>query len=263
MNDYIIVNSSVANIYKSHTFTSELINQALIWEKLIVLSKKNNWYEIEQHDGYIGWIHEFYITDSNVHDSDILLQDQNNWYWVKDRFTSLRFMDSSELLISFGSSLPCFQHKDDFFTKLPNGKKGIININSLIKCNLNHTLENIINYSIKLIGCPYLWGGRSSYGYDCSGLIQSIYSAIGHKLPRDCSIQIKSNLLFQINKKNINKGDLIYFNENGLINHVGIFINKKQFLHSSGQVMLNSIDKNDIDFNCKLYNMVYGFYRIK
>ncbi len=76
-------------------------------------------------------------------------------------------------------------------------------------------------------------------------------------------MQIKSNLLFQINKSNVNKGDLIYFNEDGLINHVGIFINKKQFLHSSGQVMLNSIDKNDIDFNCKLYNMIFGFYRIK
>ena len=57
--------------------------------------------------------------------------------------------------------------------------------------------------------------------------------------------------------------DLIYFNKDGLINHVGIFINEKQFLHSSGQVMLNSIDENDIYFNCKLSNMIYGFYSIK
>ena len=263
MNDYMIVNSSVANIYKSYTFTSELVNQALIWEKLIILDKKNNWYKIKQKDGYVGWIHEFYIIDSDVYDSDISLQNKKNWYLIKDRLAKVKLTDSSELLISFGASLPCFQDKDNFFTILPNGEKGSIAKNSILKYNSNHTLENILNYSMKLIGCPYLWGGRSSYGYDCSGLIQTIYNAIGYQLPRDCNMQIKSNLFVEINKYDINIGDLIYFIKDRLINHVGIFINKKQFLHSSGQVMLNSIDENDIDYNCKLSDMIYGFYSIK
>ena len=146
---------------------------------------------------------------------------------------------------------------------LPNGDKAKLNKNSLSRYKEHHLLENIISYSKKLIGIPYLWGGKSSFGFDCSGLIQNIYKIYGYSFPRDCSIQIKSDLIIKISKNEIKRGDLVYFIDNDIISHVGIFINNKQYLHSSGQVKINSIDKNDDDFNNKLYNMIYGFYSIK
>ena len=262
MSDYVIVKSPVANIYKSHTFTSELVTQALIWEELIVLDKKNNWYKIQQQDGYIGWTHKFYIINSDIYDSNKSLQNKNNWYWIKDRLTSIRLMDSSEVLISFGSLLPCFDSGKSFYTIFPNGEKGSLNKKSVLQYKANHSLENIITYSMKLIGTPYLWGGKSSYGYDCSGLIQIIYNIAGYKFPRDCSMQIKSNLLKEISKDYIKKGDLVYFSNEDSINHVGVFINENKFLHSSGHIKINSINKNDIDFNNKLYNMLHGYYSV-
>ena len=263
MDDYIIVNSPVANIYESHTFKSELITQALLWEKLLILDQNDTWYKVKQKDGYVGWIHSFYIISSLIYNENELLKNDNNWYWVKDRFCEAILNNNSKILISFGSLIPFIKDLKHPFVILPNGDKARLRKKSLLSYTKNHCLENIITYSKELIGIPYLWGGRSAYGYDCSGLIQSIYAINGYDFPRDCSIQVKSDLIEEISSNKIKKGDLIYFIDNKNISHVGIFLNNKQYLHSSGQVKINSINKNDDDFNDKLYNMIYGFYSIK
>jgi len=74
-NEYRIVSSSVASIYSEPSFASELITQALIWEELIISQKKDNWYQVRQRDGYIGWIHSFYTVNSFVYDNNPLLKD--------------------------------------------------------------------------------------------------------------------------------------------------------------------------------------------
>ena len=63
-NEYIIVSTPVASIYKNPTFTSELVTQALIWENLIVCEQVDNCYKIKQKAGYKGWIHSFYGFES-------------------------------------------------------------------------------------------------------------------------------------------------------------------------------------------------------
>ena len=102
-NEYKIVSSTVASIYNQPTFTSELITQALLWEELLICRKKNNWYKVKQRDGYIGWIHSFYIVDSSIYKNNKQLQNRNNWYWVKDKSVELLLKDNTILEISFGS----------------------------------------------------------------------------------------------------------------------------------------------------------------
>ena len=87
--EYKIVLSVIASIYNKPSFSSELITQALFWEKLLVCDKKNNWYKVKQRDGYVGWVHSFYTRDSSVYDQNQLLHDPENWYWVKNKFLSL------------------------------------------------------------------------------------------------------------------------------------------------------------------------------
>ena len=271
VNEYRIVSSTIAAIYNKPTFDSELTTQALIWEKLIIYDKKDNWYQVQQRDGYIGWIHSFYTSDSSVYDSNQLFQDLENWYWVKNKFLSLSLNDNSNYLLSFGSLVPCFEKKGSFFIILPNNEKVSVDKSLLTKFTDEISYEKgVLHSASELVGTPYLWGGKSSFGFDCSGLIQSIINVCNVNitnskrsfLPRDASKQILSDILMH-KKGNPTIGDIIFFRSNKKINHVGIYINKRDFIHSSGFVKVNSLDKESKNYSNKLEEKVYGIYTIK
>ena len=255
-NEYKIVSTSIASIYNKPSFSSELVTQALIWEALIVISKKDNWYKVQLKDKYIGWIHNFYITDSSIYDKNSYLKNHENWYWVKDKFISLLLNNMTTFIISYGSCIPCFIENDTYFTLLPNKQKAKINKDSLVSLSsINNYKENIIYSMMQLLGTPYLWGGKSFFGFDCSGLIQSILNICNFKLPRDASDQILSKKIIE-NSNNPNIGDLIFFKSKSLVNHVGLYINKTDFIHSSGYVKVNSINSNSKYF-CPNLNKNY------
>tara|TARA_B100000579_G_C22848308_1_gene865768 strand:+ start:1784 stop:2620 length:837 start_codon:yes stop_codon:yes gene_type:complete len=261
--NYIIVNTSVASIYKKSTFSSELITQALIWEKLIVIDKKNNWYKVRQNDNYEGWIHSFYTVDSKFYDQSTLLQDKKNWYLVKDKFLSVQLENKSKIFLSYGSLIPCFNDKAIFYVILPDGRKCVINKNSIIPFNHKLTLKDIINFSIiNLMGIPYLWGGKSSFGFDCSGLLQAILTMAKIKdFPRDTSQQILSNTLSEKNNKP-KLGDVIFFKSKNAVDHVGLYINEEEFIHSSGFVKINSIIEKNQYYSNKLRLIFFKVYEI-
>ena len=150
--NYIIVHTAIASIYSHPNFSSELITQALFWEELTVHSMEGNWYKVKQRDGYEGWIHSFYVMDSSVYDNNKLLQDKKNWYWVKNKFLNLSLENNRNFLISYGSLIPCFKDKNQFFTILPNTEKVIVDKQSLIKSTdtINYK-DNIKLFSITIL----------------------------------------------------------------------------------------------------------------
>ena len=261
--NYIIVNTSVASIYKKSTFSSELITQALVWEKLIVIDKKNNWYKVRQNDNYEGWIHSFYTVDSKFYDQNRLLQDEKNWCLVKDKFLSVLLENKSKIFLSFGSSIPCFNDGVRCYTILPDGRKCAIDKNSIISFNHTLTLKDIINFSVNnLKEIPYLWGGKSSFGFDCSGLLQSILTMAKIKdFPRDTSQQILSNALSEKNNKP-KLGDVIFFKSKDIVDHVGLYVNEEEFIHCSGFVKINSIIKKNQYYSNKLKSTFFKVYKI-
>ena len=263
-NYHIIVNATVASIYRKPDFSSELITQALIWEKLSVINKENNWYKVKQRDGYEGWIHLFYIIDSSEYDNNKLLQDRKNWYWVRNKFLNLSLDNKQSFLISYGSLIPCFEDNNSFFTILPDSREPIkINRESLISCTSKIAYKENIKNSVKeLIGLPYLWGGKSSFGFDCSGLLQSIINTSNFKFfQRDASQQVLSDMLVQKNNAP-EVGNIIFFKMGEKVDHVGLYINDKEFIHSSGYVRINSIDKENKYYSSKLEVNLYGLYEI-
>ncbi len=98
----------------------------------------------------------------------------------------------------------------------------------------------------QFINTPYLWGGRSSFGIDCSGFVQTVYKIAGIKLPRDAAQQAKQGIFVSSLDETL-PGDVAFFeNEDGNIVHTGILLSKKEIIHASGKVHIASIDEKGI-----------------
>jgi cell wall-associated NlpC family hydrolase len=114
------------------------------------------------------------------------------------------------------------------------------------KSNQPFQKNDLIETALKYLGSPYLWGGRSPFGIDCSGLSQMVYKINGIQIPRDANKQAEIGETIDFINEAI-EGDLVFFdNEEGNIIHVGIYLGKSKIIHASGKVRIDTIDHQGI-----------------
>ena len=238
-----VISSTVAPVYVEPVFSSEMVTQALIWENVQVLEIDGNWYQIRMEDMYDGWIHSFYL-----HHRDPAV---DQYTFITKRavpiFQEMDKMDTIIALLPFGAYVPRTDNTDDFSKiYLPDGKTAYMESQEQVvqKCR-----ETIIKLAISLLGVPYLWGGRSSFGYDCSGFVQMVLKTAGIDIPRDTHRQVQTKKLEKIHIDNTEPGDLVFFAESSRINHVGFMIGEGKIIHCSGQVKIESIIEAEIGFS--------------
>ena len=122
--------------------------------------------------------------------------------------------------------------------------------------------ENMAITATSFLNTPYLWGGRTHFGIDCSGFTQAVFKLQGLNLLRDASQQFEQG--YTINSLHETKlGDLAFFdNEDGKVVHVGIMLNNEKIIHASGKVKIDSIDEKGI-YSDELKRYTHKFREVK
>lgn len=220
---------------------SEMVSQLLFGEKVEIMREEGKWlFVVCAFDHYEGWINIGQIQKLSLKEynkATVLLSAQ-----MGDRI----FNESGSSFLSPGSSL--FGLKGKSFNWPKNdvfqfkGKK-------IDPASTVFTPELIRAYAQIFYGAPYLWGGRSIMGIDCSGFSQVVYKMLGLAIPRDASQQVQKGETIGFLQE-AECGDLAFFdNEDGRINHVGILLDNNTIIHAtetSGGVVIDSIDNGGI-----------------
>ena len=213
---------------------SEMVSQLLFGECMVELeSGKEGWIKIQnQYDHYEGWVTKNQLTD---------IEDEF-YYEITEEYTTeiLSPVDVSGRLmnIPLGSFLKGMRHGEMKWGKVPVVFKGI-------PWKPDHTAvtEKLVKqFAFKYLNTPYLWGGRSVFGIDCSGFTQSVFRLIGKVLPRDASVQARCGDELAPKQKP-HCGDLAFFKDKeGKIVHTGIMLNDFEIIHSAGKVRVDKLD---------------------
>lgn len=235
--------------------TSEMVNQVLFGEFFTIIEelKPKNFSLVRlAHDQYEGWVNSKSIIHlSEKEFEEICKQKIVISHEVTD-FLEPVTKEAERIIVGCGSTLRLSSPG-----KMKIGKSEF-NIPVMPEHDLSKTRENLIQYGLKLLSVPYLWGGRGGMGFDCSGMCQNLYKQVGIDIPRDASVQagLGHTISFIGEAK---AGDLVFFdNEEGKIIHVGMFLGDNKVLHASGKVKIDSIDHQGIfsrEQNCYTHKM--------
>jgi len=239
---YGICHLSVAPCRLEPSSKSEMVTQLLFGETVKLYEEKKGTYNRAKtaYDDYDCWIENDQITEISEEEFN-LINDSNNT--VCSELVSIIKNTTVEELspLVLGSSLPNFKKGNVSFKGINYLFEGET-INTTAKKPKSAIAENAFMY----LNAPYLWGGRSPFGIDCSGFAQIIYKLNGVKLPRDASQQAEIGQTLSFIEES-ESGDLAFFdNEEGNIIHVGIMLENNKIIHAAGKIRIDKIDHQGI-----------------
>ncbi|MCC8174784.1 MAG: C40 family peptidase [Odoribacter sp.] len=222
---------------------SEMVSQVLFGEIFQILELTDKWAYIQLlHDEYKGWI------DRNIFKSvseEYLknYQEDSNFFTHEVFNIVVKEGEYGNKLLVPGSVLPFYEPQTRSFKIGEDNYTLTTNLKDREDTNLRNL---IIENALKYYNAPYLWGGRSPYGIDCSGLTQMVYRLAGIYISRDASQQVKMGEDLSFVEEAL-PGDLAFFGDDmGVITHVGIIWQCNRIIHASGKVRIDNIDHQGI-----------------
>lgn len=259
---YGIVNLSVSNLRSSPGHASELATQLLLGTQVDILQHRRSEYRVRTPEGYIAW-----VPTSSVVAMDKAAVDQwrakDKIIYTEEFGRSYSSPDRSGLRVSdlvYGNILALENTQPEYYeVTYPDNRKAFIQKGEATSFDQwlstrNVTAENVLLSAKSMLGLPYLWGGTSVKGVDCSGFTKTSFYMNGYVIPRDASQQVLAgdsvDILdgdgkFDQEKalKNLKPADLLFFagGSTSRITHVALYIGNGEFIHSAGTVRINSI----------------------
>jgi hypothetical protein len=211
---------------------SEIVSQLIFGEHFEILAQLNQWSQIKmQYDGYEGWVDSKQyqvISESNYN----LLSD-NLIILNADLIEYITGPNNLLMPIPLGASLSFLNHKEINTSNFDFEGTKVSGIKSK---------SSLLNTAFMYLNAPYLWGGKTPFGIDCSGFTQMVYKLNGYHLLRDASQQASQGEALSFIEES-EAGDLAFFdNEEGKITHVGIIMDNNYIIHASGKVRIDRLD---------------------
>jgi len=213
----------------------EMVNQLLFGEGLRILKVKNKWLRIQTvADNYGGWIRSNMIR----HVEENLLYGS----FVAAGLLNTIKIGEITMHIPFGSTLPAWKNGKGMAGNVEYSFEGAFFNRNDMKPNCDH----VTHLTRQWLNVPYLWGGRTPLGVDCSGFVQVIFKMMGIDLLRDAKLQVDQGI--KIRKlQDTQCGDVAFFRSHKRkITHVGILLSPTKIIHASGRVRTDTIDEKGI-----------------
>jgi len=234
---YGICLQSMVAVRKQPSDVQEMINQLLLGDLLIIEDQRKNWLLIQSiDDQYNGWVDEKQIYELDKEEFDFL-NITETYFALENYYKAFSLNNKTSIQLSLGSRLPNFTNKKFLIGNIEYNYSGKTKYSKE-----KNSGQTICELAQLYLGAPYLWGGRSLFGIDCSGLVQVVFKMCGIKLPRDSSDQAGFGHTVNFIDGAL-PGDLAFFdNEEDKIIHVGIVLGNNQIIHASGEVRIDKID---------------------
>lgn len=235
--EFAIINVPAAPVRRKARHQSELVSQLLFGETVRILKEKGNlWVKVRSlHDNYEGWMTNTLLEEIAENEANGFAE------YVTTQLINTIVVDGKTMHVPLGASLPHFSDGKGRIGKRQYSFEGNISKRTTIQPGE----AAILQLTRPWLNAPYLWGGRTILGVDCSGFVQVNYKMMGIDLPRDAWQQAQRGTTVKKLKEAV-CGDLAFFDDKDEIVHVGILLNSEQIIHASGRVRIDTIDKKGI-----------------
>tara|TARA_R110002012_G_scaffold55353_1_gene141294 strand:- start:13812 stop:15014 length:1203 start_codon:yes stop_codon:yes gene_type:complete len=260
-----LITISVANLRGKPAHSSELVTQATLGTPVKIFKEEDDWYLIQTPDIYLSWVDRGGIKPLSAgrftqwkSTPKVIYTNTIGHSYTEPNKDSQVISD----MVAGGVLERIGEEKEFYYVAFPDGRKAYVLKTEAMDYDswlaaLNPSQESLVSTSKTLMGVPYLWGGTSTKGVDCSGFTKTIYFLNGIVLPRDASQQIHTGKEIDAVKDfdKLEPGDLLFFGKPATdttkerVIHVGMWIGNNEFIHSAGRVHISSVDKDSPNFD--------------
>ena len=285
---YGVIAQSVVNLRVGTSRAKGMATQSFMGQQLRVIQQDGDtqWYKVKTAQGYIAWIPKPSFVFLTTKESKDLELASKVMVIVPTTF-AFNAEDKTQVVsdLVYGNVVVLDKQGVEWSNvSLPGNIKAVIKTSELINLskwqeNVKFDKELLVKYAYNYLGQPYMWGGNSFKGIDCSGFSGAVYYAMGKFLPRDASQQIKQGdvVEYSIIDKAVNGeshkmlkaekleiGDLLFFGnvKTKRVTHVAVWIGNNEYMHSSGKVHVTSVNPSDDNYKEYLVESILGVRRI-
>jgi gamma-D-glutamyl-L-lysine dipeptidyl-peptidase len=244
-----LIRAPIAPVYRRPTMNSSQVTQYVLGSRVTLLSRRDRFFRVRGEDAHVGWVHRGYIA-----------RGEPQWALVWERG------EEGEPVVSLGAEV--HDPEDRILARLPwgarvlqqgggtillpDGRSGRLAAGEVVAADLLLDRfpprgESVARTARRWLGAPYLWGGVTPHGVDCSGLVQSVFWIHGVAMPRDSDMQVRVGAEIDPGDDfaNLRAGDLLFFSESRRVDHVVMITGGSQIIHASASN--GSVDLNDMN----------------